>query len=270
MFSSIWRRQISGNWKYHIKHYTLLFILLSIHTDLGIYGISLAYIIANLITLGYAYYTLNKHIAKPKYELDLDFCKTITKLSVPFAVTGILYTIYYSIDVIMLTNMVGDYASGIYNATYKLISVLTLFYSVYTAVIFPVMSKFYKNDKKLLLTRYEKSIKYLLMIIIPIAVSTVLYSSEIINLIYGNQYDASSSVLCILIWTICLLFISGANNTLLNASFKEISVTKIYTVAAVFNIFKLYFNSLFVIQWSCNYHSVKWHFNCINASTYNL
>lgn len=237
MFSSIWRRQISGNWKYHIKHYTLLFILLSIHTDLGIYGISLAYIIANLITLGYAYYTLNKHIAKPKYELDLDFCKTITKLSVPFAVTGILYTIYYSIDVIMLTNMVGDYASGIYNATYKLISVLTLFYSVYTAVIFPVMSKFYKNDKKLLLTRYEKSIKYLLMIIIPIAVSTVLYSSEIINLIYGNQYDASSSVLCILIWTICLLFISGANNTLLNASFKEISVTKIYTVAAVFNIF---------------------------------
>lgn len=98
------------------------------------------------------------------------------------------------------------------------------------------MSKFYKNDKKLLLTSYEKSIKYLLMIIIPIAVSSVLYSSEIINLIYGNQYDASSSVLCILIWTICLLFISGANNTLLNASFKEISVTKIYTVAAVFNI----------------------------------
>ena len=43
-------------------------------------------------------------------------------------------------------------------------------------------------------------------------------------------------MLCILIWTVCLLFISGANNTLLNASFKEISVTKIYAVAAVFNV----------------------------------
>ena len=215
---------------------TLSFILLSIHTNLGIYGISISYALANLITLGYVYYVLNKYITKPKYELDIDFCKTIIKLSVPFAVTGILYTIYYSIDVIMLTNMVGDYASGIYNATYKLISVLTLFYSVYTAVIFPVMSKFYKNDKKLLLISYEKSIKYLMIIIIPVAVATVCYSSDIIHFIYGKQYETSASVLCILIWTVCLLFISGANNTLLNASFKEISVTKIYTVAALFNV----------------------------------
>lgn len=215
---------------------TLIFILLTIQTNLGIYGISISYILANLITFIYVYYVLNKHIAKPKYELDIDFCKTITKLSLPFAVTGILYTIYYSIDVIMLTNIVGDYASGIYNATYKLISVLTLFYSVYTAVIFPVMSKFYKNDKKLLLISYEKSIKYLMIIIIPIAVATVCYSSDIIHLIYGHQYEVSSSVLSILIWTVCLLFISGANNTLLNASFKEISVTKIYTIAAVFNV----------------------------------
>ena len=57
--------------------------------------------------------------------------KKITLLSLPFAITGILYTIYYSIDVIMLTSLVGDYATGIYNATYKLISVLNLFYSVY-------------------------------------------------------------------------------------------------------------------------------------------
>ena len=199
---------------------TLLFILLSIHTDLGIFGISISYILANLITLIYVYHVLNKHIAKPKYELDIDFCKTITKLSLPFAVTGILYTIYYSIDVIMLTNMVGDYASGIYNATYKLISVLTLFYSVYTAVIFPVMSKFYKNDKKLLLISYEKSIKYLMIVIIPIAVATVCYSPDIVHLIYGHQYETSASVLCILIWTVCLLFISGANNTLLNGKLK--------------------------------------------------
>ena len=42
----------------------------------------------------------------------------------------------------MLNQIVGNYATGIYNATYKLISVLTLFYSVYSAVVYPVMSKF--------------------------------------------------------------------------------------------------------------------------------
>ena len=147
-----------------------------------------------------------------------------------------LYTIYYSIDIVMLTNIVGNYPTGIYNATYKLIAVLNLFYSVYTAVIFPVMSKFFKNDEKMLLVSFEKSIKYLMMVIIPLAVATVFYSTDIIHLIYGHKYDAASSALSILIWTVCLLFISGACNTLLNASHKEVTVTKIYAIAAVFNI----------------------------------
>lgn len=215
---------------------TLLFILISIYMDLGLLGISIAYILANLITFIYAYYCLNKYVVKPKFELDLEFCKKITILSLPFAITGVLYTVYYSIDLVMLTKLVGDYATGLYNATYKLIAVLNLFYSVYTAVIFPVMSKFYKNDRKLLVISFEKSIKYLMLVMIPLAVGTVFYSLDIIKLIYGNQYDAASSVLSILIWTVCLLFISGAANTLLNASHKETTVTKIYAIAAVFNI----------------------------------
>lgn len=215
---------------------TLLFILISIYANLGLLGISIAYILANLITFIYSYYILNKQLVKPKFELNWEFCKKITLLSLPFAITGILYTIYYSIDLVMLSKLVSDYANGIYNATYKLIAVLTLFYSVYTAVIFPVMSKFFKNDKKLLIISYEKSIKYLMLIIIPISIGTMFYSLDIIQLIYGHQYDAASSVLSILIWTVCLLFISGASNTLLNASHKETTVTKIYAIAAVFNI----------------------------------
>lgn len=215
---------------------TLLFILISIYADLGLLGITISYIIANLITFIYSYSILNKYIAKPKFEFDWEFCKKITLLSLPFAATGVLYTIYYSIDIVMLTKIVGDYATGIYNATYKLIAVLNLFYSVYTAVIFPVMSKFYKNDKKLLVISYEKSIKYLMLAIIPLAVGTTFYSLDIIRLIYGHEYDAAASVLSILIWTVCLLFISGASNTLLNASHKELTVTKIYAIAAVFNI----------------------------------
>ena len=214
----------------------LIFILITIFTDLGIYGISISYILANLIAFIYAYYVLEKHVVKPKFELDKDFCKKITILSMPFAIGTLLYSIYYSIDIVMLTNLVGNSATGIYNATYKLISVLNLFYSVYTAVIFPVMSRFYENDEKLLLISFEKSIKYLMLIIIPLAIGTMIYSLDVIQFIYGHEYDAASSVLSILIWTVCLIFVSGAANSLLNASHKEVTVTKIYGIAAIFNI----------------------------------
>ena len=214
----------------------LIFILISIFANFGIIGIAISYILANAIVLGYMYYALKKNVTKPKFDLDIEFCKKNTRYSLPFAVTSLLYIIYYSIDVVMLQNMVGSYATGIYNATYKLISVLTLFYSVYTAVIFPVMSRFFKDDESMLLISFEKSIKYLMMVIIPIAIATMFYSLDIIQLIYGNKYDLASSVLSILIWTVCLLFVSGACNTLLNASHKEVAVTKIYTIAAIFNV----------------------------------
>ena len=103
----------------------LIFIFIAIFTDLGIYGIAISYILANIIALAYSYYALEKHVVKPKFEFDKIFCKKITLASLPFAISGVLYLIYYSIDVVMLTNIVGSYATGIYNATYKQISVLT-------------------------------------------------------------------------------------------------------------------------------------------------
>lgn len=213
-----------------------IFIIISIYTDLGIMGITISYIIANVIGLIYEYYAFNKHIIKPKFEFDRTFCKNLIKSSIPFAITSILFTIYYSIDIVMLNSMVGSYATGLYNATFKLISVVTLFYGIYASVIFPVMSKLFKNDAELLIISYEKSIKYLMTIIIPIAIATVFYSTDIMTFIYGHKYDAGAPILVILIWTACLLFANGAGNTLLNASHKEVSVTKIYSIAAIFNV----------------------------------
>lgn len=214
----------------------LIFIFLVIFTDKGLFGITFAYILANLIGFICLYYYLQKHITKPKIEFDKQFCKTIVIAAIPFALSSLLYTIYYSIDVVMLTELVGNYATGIYNATYKLISVLTLFYSVYIAVIFPVMSKLFKNDKKILIISFEKSAKYLTLITIPLAIATMFYSTDIITLFFGKEYAAASSPLSILIWTICLLFINGAAATLLNASYEEVAVTKVNAIAAVFNI----------------------------------
>lgn len=213
-----------------------IFIILSIFTDLGLLGIVGSYILANIIGFIYEYYTLNKLIVKPKFEFDRSFCKKLIRVSFPFAVTGILYSIYYSIDVVMLTNISGDYATGLYNATYKLISVLTIIYSMYTTVIYPEMSKFFKDDKGLLKISYEKSIKYVSIVMAPLAIATMIYSSDIINLIYGQEFDAAAPLLSILIWTAFIIFINSPGNTLLNASHKEVTVTKIYGLAAIFNI----------------------------------
>lgn len=214
----------------------LIFILVAIFGNFGLLGITLAYLISNSIALIYVYTTFTRHVTKPHFELDKAFCKKITIYSLPFALASVLYSIYFSIDVIMLENIIGNTATGIYNASYKLINVITLLYTAYTAVIFPVMSKFFKNDEKLLDISYEKSIKYLMLIMMPLAMSMMIYSRDIILLIYGSGYIDSAPTLSILIWTVCLLFVASPGNILLEASHREVTVTKIYAIAAVFNI----------------------------------
>ena len=137
---------------------------------------------------------------------------------------------------VMLTQFAGSYYTGLYNSTYKLINVLTLFYSIYTSVVFPIMSKLYKNEGQLLHLSFSKSIKYLSLVTIPLSVATLFYAGDAITICYGSQYAAAADVLKILIWTVCFLFINGACTLVLNASHKEVSVTKIYLIAALFNV----------------------------------
>lgn len=215
---------------------TFVFIIAVTYTSWGLWGVALAYIIANIIAGIYTVIAVRKHIYHPKFSWNLNLSKEFIKSGLPFAITRVTYRIYYSIDIIMLTQFSGDFFTGIYNSSYKLISVLTLFYSIYTSVIFPVMSKLFKNETNLLKLSFNKSIKYLSLLTIPLSVATLFYAGDVISIIYGNQYNEAANVLKILIWTVCFLFINGACSMVLEASHKEVAVTKIYSIAAVFNV----------------------------------
>ena len=215
----------------------LIFILISIFGNFGLYGITLSYVSANFIVVIIQYFAVKKRLSKPKFELDIEFCKKITLLSIPFALTSFFGLIFSSIDTVMLTSIISNHANGIYSAAYKLISVLTLFYGVYSAVVFPVMSRFFKNEKELLTVSFEKSLKYLLMIIIPLSFATMIYSNDIIILFFGQEYSEASSVLSILMWTMTFFIINGLSTNLLNASHKEKTVTVTFMIAAICNFF---------------------------------
>ena len=214
---------------------TLVFIVFVTFTKWGLYGIAFAYILANIFALIYTIIIITKKTVKPRFSFDPSFYKKLLMGGIPFALTGIFYTIYYSIDLVMITQFANTYDTGLYNAAYKLITVLTLFYTIYSSVIFPVMSKLFVDESDLLHLSFVKSIKYLLMVTIPIAIFTAFYSYDLIN-IYGPQYIEAGGVLKVLIWTVCFLFVNSACSLLLNASHEEYSVTKIYSIAALFNV----------------------------------
>ena len=219
----------------------LVFTLIVIAFDLGLIGVAVSYALAYLIFLIHMIFNMNKSFGIPKFEFDLSFWKRTAIRSIPFGLSIFFYTVYFSIDVVMIQFLSGDYATGLYNSAYKIVSVFAAFYVIYQYVIFPLMSKLYAEDTNLLKVSFEQSFKYSLLILLPLSIGVYLYSDYIINLIYSSQYALASPAMQILIWTIVFLFINGVATSLLNSIGKEVSVTKIYVVAAVFNIVLNYF-----------------------------
>lgn len=221
-------------------------LMIAIFTSLGLFGVLSAYIVSSIISFLYVFFTVRKHYFNLKFSFNISFYKELIKCGIPFAITSVFVTIYYSLDMVMITQFVGTYDAGLYNAAYKLLSFLTIFYTIYSVVIFPVMSKLFADSKELLKLGFIKSTKYLTLISIPFAVFTCFYSYDIIN-IYGPEFSSAGPILNILIWTICFIFVNGNAVSVLNASHKEYSVTKICGAAALLNIV---LNLIFIPKYS--------------------
>ena len=211
-------------------------VIIGITYKLDIFFFATIYLIASLFVLVYSLITYFWKFPKPKINVDLNFWESTLKEALPFGVTNIFGSIYYWIDSIMLSKIVGNEVVGWYNAAYRLMLVFLAIYTVYLSAIFPVMSKFYKTSDEYLKFSYERSYKYLLIISLPIAFGITVLSDKIILLIYGNGYIPAILALQILIWTVPLLFINGLTGYVVGAINRQMILTKITFIGAVLNI----------------------------------
>jgi O-antigen/teichoic acid export membrane protein len=211
-------------------------VFLAIKIGLSVVGFSSIYFLSSLIILIYVLILYIWKFSLPVIEIDTIFWKKILKEALPFGLAGIFVTIYYWIDSVMLSIMVGNEVVGWYNAAYRFIYIFLSFHSIFIISIFPVLSSFYKTSKGSIKFAYERSFKYMLILTVPIAVFVTVLSSKIILLIYGPSYIPSVIALQILIWTIVFMFVNGLSSNFLGSHNKQPIATKITAIGAVTNI----------------------------------
>ncbi len=211
-------------------------VAIAIYCKLDILDFALVYLISNALTLLFAMILYFWKFSYPSIEIDFNFWKPTLKEAFPYGLAGIFVTVYYSVDSVMLSVMVGNEVVGWYNAAYKFLFVFLSLYSVFTVTLFPVMSRFYQDSKESLKYTYERSFKYLLIISVFIAFSVTLFANKIILLIYGSDYSPSIIALQVLIWTIILMFINGLSGILLGSINRQLVVTKITGLSVILNV----------------------------------
>ena len=153
-------------------------------------------------------YIFSRKFVKLRFEIDFGLWKYLIKESLPLTLSVAVWTIYHQIDMVMLSPMMGDEAVGIYSAAHKLFEPFSLIPMAIMVSLFPILSESFKKSGDKLLKSYRLSIKYLLIIALPVAIGVILLADKIILLIFGVSFTNSASVLRILITSIVFSFMS--------------------------------------------------------------
>jgi len=167
-------------------------------------------IINSIISLYFA----SRFITTPLKKIDLHFCiKTILSLPV-FTFIIIISTIRINIDVLFLTNLVGVKEAGFYSAAYKLVNLFKLGIGCYIMALRPTIFRTFVSSLPAFKTLCTESIRYLVIIVLPIIAGGMVLADRIIILVYKDSFFPSTGPLYILIWI--LLFYS-INQVIANA-----------------------------------------------------
>jgi O-antigen/teichoic acid export membrane protein len=202
----------------------------------SVVGFALIYSIGSAIILGYCFIVSAAKFVIPGIEVNLGFWRETLKQAWPFALSAIFLTLYFSIDSVMLQSMKGNEAVGWYGAAYRLILCLAFIPSAYFTAVFPIMSRFHITSQDLLKFTHERSLKYMLILGVPIGVGTTILASKIILLIFGVEYVNSVIALQILVWSMVFIFVNGVFGQLFNSVNKQLVATSIIIGGALLNV----------------------------------
>lgn len=213
-------------------------VLITIYYGLGLYAFASIYFIVSVVVLFYSMLTCFWKFVLPKLEIDLNFWKHIISEALPFGLTSVFVLVYYYIDTVMLSIILpnSNEVIGWYSAAYMLVMPLSFIPSIFFSSVFPVMSNFYKQSDESLKFTFERSIRYMIILGVPIAAGITVLADKILLFIYGPAYLPGITALQILVWSVPLIFIDSAFSYLFSSINRQMTVTKIMGVVASVNI----------------------------------
>ena len=193
-------KKFAGYYKNHWKLFTVdiicAFLIFEYQSNYKIIWLVYAQTASYLFVLIISFTAVYKNSAIITLNLNLKFILAIIKKSSPFALLIFLMTIYTRIDSVMLERMLenGSLYSGIYAQAFRIIDAFSMFAFLFAALLLPIFSKMIKEKKDISeILKISTALMFVSLIIAIIPI--ILYSKQLMQLLYNEHYELSFLVL---------------------------------------------------------------------------
>jgi O-antigen/teichoic acid export membrane protein len=198
-------------------------------------------LIANLLsilpTIAVGIWAIKRHrLIDFSIQINPRAWPAMVKAGLPFGMISLALTIAFSIDTVMLSMWVSDNEVGWYNVAYNLVRSMMLFFSGFSVAIVPSLSRSFVRDTNSVINWYQRSVKFIILISLPIAFGGLVVSDQLIDFLYTPEYIPAALGLKILIWDVPLLMFNSFNGNMTTVIGAERSAARIYTINAVANV----------------------------------
>jgi PST family polysaccharide transporter len=130
----------------------------------------------------------------------------------PIAIAGVAVVVYMRIDQVMLGQMLGNQAVGVYSAAARISEVWYFIPTAIVVTVTPALIQAKKLSTTLYYVRLAQLFRLMSGISLAIAISLTFAADYIATLIYGDAYEGVGTILAIHIWAALFVFLGVAQS----------------------------------------------------------
>jgi len=179
---------------------------------------------------------LRRHGISLAPRIEGKIARTLARVAIPFALSGIFVKVYSYIDTVLLQSMKGDLVVGWYSVPYKITYAFQFLPLALSAAVYPALSAAWHDDKERMRWIFEKALRYSILLSLPIAFGIAALAPEIILTIYGADFANSILPLEISIFGLVFIFLYFPVGALLNATDRQTVNTTFMGLTMALNI----------------------------------
>jgi PST family polysaccharide transporter len=150
---------------------------------------------------------------------DVVSSRDVLSRSMPFLALTALGAVYFRADIVLLHTIVGATETAEYAAAFRFVDLAIVFGGVIAALMVPRMTRAWRDDPCQIIFIWRRAVGVVLALTLPAVVLAVLFSQELVTVLFGERYRSNSGyMLQLLAPTITLTLLASINSAALFAS----------------------------------------------------
>lgn len=182
-------------------------VFLVAELEYGVLGMALATVLAGAVSF-FLHFIFVRRFFRIKFAFDPTVWKKIFKISWPLAITIAFNLVYLRADALILSLVKSQEDVGLYGAAYKLIDVLSLLPFVFAGLVFPILSRSFRERNFDFFARVvRRSFDLMAILAVPLVVGAQFLADDLMAVVAGSDFILSGSILKILIIAVAAIFL---------------------------------------------------------------